>query len=160
MLAIGVCLGGFATRASEVLPANAAAALERKVSTVRRLACEARVPPAFALAVLDKESGFDNSIRGSMGEIGVSQILPSTALSLGYDVGRLADEFSYNARAGVEILKRLLVAARGDHMKALSIYRAGPRWMHLPARHQLIVQAYARSILHLMETRYADVGCQ
>ena len=134
--------------------------LDRKRSTVRALACEASVPPDFALAVLDKESGFDNDMRGSRGEIGVSQILPSTAASLGLDVKRLEREFAYNVRAGIKILQRLLAEARGDKAKALRVYRAGPRWTTLPPRPRSWVQAYSSAVFELMRTRYAGVACQ
>jgi hypothetical protein len=134
--------------------------LDSKRTTVRKLACDARVPPDFALAVLDKESGFNNGMRGSMGEIGASQILPSTAVSLGLDVKRLAAEFSYNAQAGIAILRGLLAETRGDQLKALLSYRAGPRWLGLPPRAQNRVHAYASAVVDLMRTRYSGVACQ
>ena len=134
--------------------------IDSKRTTVRNLACDARVPPDFALAVLDKESGFDNAMRGSIGEIGASQILPSTAVSFGFDVKRLAAEFSYNAQAGIAILRGLLAETRGDQLKALLTYRAGPRWLTLPPRAQNRVRAYASAVVDLMRTRYAGVSCQ
>ncbi len=139
--------------------AAASLALESKRTTVRKLACDARVPPDFVLAVLDKESGFDNAMRGSMGEIGASQILPSTALALGLDVRRLRAEFAYNVQAGIAILQNLLSAARGDQRKALCHYRAGPMWFRLPPRAQRHVRAYVSSVVEIMKTRYAGVSC-
>lgn len=117
------------------------------------------MPPDFALAVLDQESGFDNSMRGSQGEIGVSQILPATALALGFDVQRLRREFSYNARAGVTILRRLLTRSKGDRTNALREYRAGPAWARLAPRLQRYVHDYVASVEQLSRTRYAGVGC-
>ena len=73
--------------------------------TVRALACEQGVPPGFALAIIDKESGFNNQARGRRGEIGASQILPATARAWGFDTGRLAREFAYNVGAGVATVK-------------------------------------------------------
>ena len=134
--------------------------IEWKRSTVRKLACDARVPPDFALAVLDNESGFDNRMRGSMGEIGASQILPSTAVSLGLNVRRLADEFSYNAQAGIAILRSLLATTRGDQLQALCRYRAGSGLSALPPRVQSAVRAYTSAVVDLMRTRYAGVACQ
>ena len=69
--------------------------LHDKQNTVRALACDAAAPPDFALAVLDQESGFGNNMRGSLGEIGASQILPSTAVALALDLQRLARAFSW-----------------------------------------------------------------
>jgi soluble lytic murein transglycosylase-like protein len=134
--------------------------LGAKQNTVRTIACEAAVPPDFALAVLDQESGFDNSMRGSQGEIGVSQILPSTAVALGFDVHRLRREFSYNARAGIAILRKLLNQSRGDRSKALCSYRAGPGWVHLKPRYRSYVRAYVSDVELLMRKRYAGVNCQ
>jgi soluble lytic murein transglycosylase-like protein len=133
--------------------------LIQKQRKVRALACEASVPPDFALAVIDRESGFDNSMRGSRGEIGASQILPSTARALGLDIDRLAAEFAYNAKAGVAILRNLVKEARGDQHRALLAYRAGPSWQKLRPRAQAHVLAYASGVEHLMSTRYADVRC-
>ena len=133
--------------------------LVQKQSKVRALACEASVPPDFALAVFDKESGFDNRMRGSRGEIGASQILPATARALGLDVNRLAEEFAYNAKAGVAILRTLFQQARGDRHRALLAYRAGPNWSKLKPRAQARVLDYASGVERLMNTRYADVRC-
>lgn len=135
--------------------------LHDKQNTVRAIACEAEVPPDFALAVLDQESGFENNMRGSLGEIGASQILPSTAVVLGLDLQRLAREFSYNARAGVSILRGLLRQSRGNRHKALCAYLAGPGWPRLAPPLQSQVQAYVASVIEqLMQTRYAGVSCQ
>ena len=134
--------------------------LHDKQNTVRALACDAAAPPDFALAVLDQESGFGNNMRGSLGEIGASQILPSTAVALGLDLQRLAREFSYNARAGVSILRGLLNQSRGNRHTALCGYRAGPGWPRLGPRLQSQVQSYVASVEQLMQTRYAGVSCQ
>jgi soluble lytic murein transglycosylase-like protein len=130
-----------------------------KQNTVRTLACEANIPPGFALAVIDQESGFDNGMRGSHGEIGVSQILPATARALGFDLKRLGEEFAYNARSGVILLRRLLRESGGDQIKALHSYRAGPGWVALPPRARSYVRAYVDSVVELMRTRYAGVAC-
>lgn len=168
VLAAGVCTGlvgiSAETRLSpDPLHAGAVSAipeLESKRLTVRRLACEARIPPGFALAVLDKESGFNNAMRGSMGEIGASQILPATAHALGLDVRRLGAEFAYNAKAGISILRSLLHQSQGDQSRALCHYRAGPGWLRLPPRAQRRVRAYVADVIGLMKTRYAGVSCQ
>ena len=164
----GTCACGVGVVYAEHPPADSVASetstayadsIESKRSTVRKLACDARVPPDFALAVLDKESGFNNRKRGSMGEIGASQILPSTAVSLGFDVKRLANEFSYNVEAGIAILRRLLTTTRGDQLNALFRYRAGSGLLTLPPRAQSNVRAYASAVVDLMRTRYAGVAC-
>ncbi len=127
--------------------------------TVRKVACQEGVPPEFALAVIEHESKFDNTMRGSHGEIGASQILPATATALGFDPARLGSEFAYNARAGVSILKMLLRRAAGDQREASCCYRAGPRWAKLPSYKQSQVLAYARAIERL-KNNYSSLDCR
>src|ERR1700681_4723179 len=51
------------------------------------------IPPALADAVATVESAYDTGARGSSGEIGLMQVLPSTADMLGFrgDLAQLAD---------------------------------------------------------------------
>ena len=128
-------------------------------NTVRSVACEAGVPADFALAIIEHESKFSNAMRGSHDEIGASQILPATAKALGFDPARLASEFSYNARAGVTILKALLRRSAGDQKAASCCYRAGPGWSKLPAKKQSTVLAYAQTIERL-KLHYSGLDCR
>lgn len=128
-------------------------------NTVRSVACQEGVPPAFALAIIEQESKFNNAMRGSRGEIGASQILPATARALGFDPARLGRDFAYNARAGVTILKSLLRRSAGDQRKASCCYRAGPGWTKLPPKKQSIVLAYASAIERLKNT-YSGLDCR
>jgi soluble lytic murein transglycosylase-like protein len=128
-------------------------------STVRLVACEAGVPPDFALAVIEHESKFNNAMRGLHGEIGASQILPATAVALGFDPARLEREFSYNARAGVTILKMLLKRSAGNQKAASCCYRAGPGWTKLPWSKQSRILAYASTIERLQHN-YAGLDCR
>src|SRR3954463_6379710 len=45
------------------------------------------LPPALADAVATVESGYDSNARGTAGEVGLMQILPSTAAMLGHTGG-------------------------------------------------------------------------
>ncbi len=127
-------------------------------NTVRRVACDAGVPPDFALAIIEHESKFNNALRGRHGEIGASQILPRTAMALGFDTERLAKEFAYNAQAGVSILRTLLRRSEGDEHKASCVYRAGPGWTKLPLEAQSAVRAYAEAIQRL-KRNYSGLNC-
>jgi len=48
---------------------------------------EAKVDPIFVLSVIQHESGFDNQVIGSHGEIGLMQVMPATARWLAEEYG-------------------------------------------------------------------------
>lgn len=98
-------------------------------------------------------------MRGSHGEIGASQILPATAMALGFDPVRLGQEFAYNARAGVTILKMLLRRSAGDQRAASCCYRAGTGWTKLPGSKQTLVLAYAQAIERI-KSNYSGLDCR
>lgn len=79
------------------------------------------VNAALAVELAYQESNLDQSKRGAAGEIGIYQILPSTAAALGVDPTDLAQ----NIRGGILYLRQQL-AAFGDTAKALAAYNCGP----------------------------------
>jgi soluble lytic murein transglycosylase-like protein len=81
------------------------------------------VDPNLALAVAAKESSFNPNAVGSSGEIGVFQLMPATATSLGVN-----DPFDpvQNIEGGIMYLQNLLFSYGGDTAKALAAYNAGP----------------------------------
>jgi len=84
------------------------------------------LPPALADAVASVESGYDSNARGTAGEIGLMQILPSTAAMLGHTGGiveLLKPET--NIRYGVLYLAQAWRLANGDLCRSLMKYRAG-----------------------------------
>jgi hypothetical protein len=84
------------------------------------------IPPALADAVATVESAYDASARGASGEIGLMQVLPSTADMLGFrgDLVQLADPAT-NIRFGVQYLAGAWVATGGRLCDTLMKYRAG-----------------------------------
>ncbi|MCI0353602.1 MAG: transglycosylase SLT domain-containing protein [Acidobacteria bacterium] len=86
------------------------------------------VDPRLAVEVAIQESGMHhldrsgNVVRGSSGEIGVFQLLPATAASLGVDPYNLQQ----NIEGGVRYLKQQLVAFGWNPAKALAAYNCGP----------------------------------
>ena len=104
-------------------------------SLITSVANQFGVPPSIALAVAQKESGFNQAAVGSSGEIGVMQLMPATAAGLGVD----PSDLTQNVTGGVSLLASLYQQF-GNWSDALAAYNAGPT--HLAAG-----QSYASSIL-------------
>lgn len=79
------------------------------------------VDPNIALAVAQRESGYNQGARGAAGEVGVFQLMPGTAAGLGVDPYSLTD----NIRGGVMYLRQMYEQF-GNWTEALAAYNAGP----------------------------------
>lgn len=80
------------------------------------------IEPAMIKAIIMAESGFNPKAVSSRGALGLMQLMPQTAESLG-----VADAFDpgNNIDAGVRYLRQLLNHFRGDIELALAAYNAG-----------------------------------
>jgi soluble lytic murein transglycosylase-like protein len=87
---------------------------------IRITANQYGVPPEVALAVANRESGFNQGAMGAKGEIGVYQLMPSTAREVGVNASDLGD----NITGGIAYLKQQFDKF-GDWGKALAAYNAG-----------------------------------
>ena len=147
------------SRPREISPGQVASAAppRSRPELVRRIACQLGVHPALALALIEQESGFQHPVRGQAGELGAAQILPATARFRGFDMQRLQEDFAYNVRAGLSILKGLLEET-GDEAEALHAYNGGRGWRTLPPEAQRAVQRYAAQVL-ARKSRYAGASC-
>jgi soluble lytic murein transglycosylase-like protein len=79
------------------------------------------VDPAIALAVAQRETNFNQGAIGSSGEVGMFQLMPATAASLGvnpYDA-------TQNIQGGVSYLAQMY-SMFGDWNDALAAYNWGP----------------------------------
>lgn len=88
--------------------------------------------PWLVYAVIDVESGFDPDLVGAAGEVGLMQLLPSTAgLVARGEFGlvelprRLLFDPAWNVRLGTAYLGELVRASGGDLARALAAYNAG-----------------------------------
>jgi Transglycosylase SLT domain len=118
---------------ASVLP-QTVSSLPRAVGLKRQLyldifqqrAREQSVPAELVDAVAFVESAYDPSAIGQAGEIGIMQVMPSTAAMLGFQGNRaqLADADT-NIRYGVQYLAGAVRQAGGDLCRALMKYRAG-----------------------------------
>lgn len=82
----------------------------------------AGVPAWLALAIAQRESGFDNTRVGSKGEIGIFQLMPSTAAQLGVD----PTDPVQNIAGGVAYIAQALRTFGGDAQKAAAAFNCGP----------------------------------
>jgi soluble lytic murein transglycosylase-like protein len=103
------------------------------------------LPPAIAEAVMAVESGYNPGAIGGVGEIGLMQILPSTARMLGF-AGSNAELAlpENNIRYGVTYLAQAWRIAGGDLCTATMKYRAGhgeTRFSYLSVNYCLAVRA-------------------
>jgi soluble lytic murein transglycosylase-like protein len=104
-------------------------------SLITSVANQFGVPPSIALAVAQKESGFNQAAVGSSGEIGVMQLMPATAAGLNVN----PSDLNQNVQGGVSLLSSLYQQF-GNWGDALAAYNAGPT--HLAAG-----RSYASSVL-------------
>ena len=99
---------------------------------IRAAALRAGLPPEFVASVAKVESAMKPNAVSPKGAIGVMQLMPATAKSLGAD----PNDVSQNIDAGARLLRDLLLKYDGDVVKALSAYNAGPgavaRYQGLP----------------------------
>ncbi len=111
------------------VPTTACPALaDEEVEKLISLAAEKNAIPANLIrAVMRQESAFRPCAVSTAGAMGLMQIMPSTAETLG-----LEDAFSpgENVDAGARYLKQLLDRYHGDRRLALGAYNAGPNRVH------------------------------
>lgn len=130
-----VMIAGF--EADEALPETPAAPVAPTVAVVAK-APEAKaapdpktlvhaaaqrngLPAAFVESVAKVESGMDPRAVSPKGALGVMQLMPSTARTLGAD----PMDTEQNIDAGARLLRELLMKYGGDVSKALAAYNAG-----------------------------------
>ena len=89
-------------------------------------AAKAGLPYALVDAVMKIESGYDPSVIGGVGEMGLMQVRPATAAMLGFKgpPAALADPAT-NIHYGATYLAQAWHLAKGDVCRALMKYRAG-----------------------------------
>lgn len=88
---------------------------------VRDAARRSGLPPEFVESVAQVESGFRADAVSPKGALGIMQLMPGTARTLGADPRDTAQ----NIDAGTRLLRELLLKYDGDVVKALAAYNAG-----------------------------------
>ncbi|MBU2702011.1 soluble lytic murein transglycosylase-like protein [Sporomusaceae bacterium BoRhaA] len=82
------------------------------------------VDPKLAQAIARAESDYSPSAVSSAGAVGVMQLMPETAASLGV---RDIQDPRQNIDGGVQYLKQMLTTFNGDVSMAVAAYNAGPQ---------------------------------
>jgi soluble lytic murein transglycosylase-like protein len=126
-------------------PLGVTDARSRYRALIEKEAARAGLAPEIAEAVMGVESGFNPGAIGGVGEIGLMQILPSTARMLGFS-GTLAELAvpETNIHYGVTYLAKAWRLAGGDLCTATMKYRAGhgeTRFSHLSVNYCLAVRS-------------------
>ncbi len=139
-------------------PVPAADARARFLPLIAREAAGTGLPLAVADAVARIESGYDPTVVGSVGEVGLMQVRPTTAAMLGFrgTVAELAAP-EINVRYGVRYLAEAWRRADGDLCRALMKYRAGHGSEVMSPLSQLYC-ARAQAILADPEARLAHAS--
>jgi soluble lytic murein transglycosylase-like protein len=117
---------------------------------VRNAAVAENLPPEIAEAVADVESGFNPRAVGGVGEIGLMQVLPSTARMLGFaePLPKLFDPET-NVRFGVRYLASAWRKTGADICATVMKYRAG----HGETRYSQRSVAYCIRVRQLLAER-------
>jgi hypothetical protein len=91
---------------------------------IREIAARHRVSPELIMAIIEAESRFDAHAVSRRGAVGLMQLMPSTAATLG-----VSDPFDprENIDAGVRHLRAMMATFPGDLPLALAAYNAGEK---------------------------------
>ncbi|MDY6961195.1 MAG: lytic transglycosylase domain-containing protein [Pseudomonadota bacterium] len=103
-------------------PVAAARSNPQIAALVRRIARQEGVDENEFLALVYQESRFNPCARSSAGAIGLAQLMPATAASLGVEIYDIED----NLRGGARYYRRQLDRHGGNVALALAAYNAGP----------------------------------
>jgi soluble lytic murein transglycosylase len=120
---------------------------------------------ALVHGITRQESSFDRSVVSHAGARGMMQLMPGTAgeearkAGIGYDLGRLTSDPSYNVLLGSNYARRMVGNYNGSFVLAVAAYNAGPgnvnKWVRRygdPRRGDVDVLRWIEQI-PFMETR-------
>ena len=97
-------------------------------NAIHQAANEHHIDPKVIEAIIEQESGFNPKAVSQSGAMGLMQLMPETAKSLGVKNPFNPEE---NIRAGTKYFSSLLSRYHGNVILALSAYNAGPNNVEL-----------------------------
>lgn len=110
---------------------------------------------SFVKAVIKQESGFQTKVTSHCGAMGLMQLMPATASSLGV---KDAYDPEQNIAGGTKYLKGLLDRFGGDKSLALAAYNAGPnavaKYNGIPPYKE--TQNYVKNIMSMYQKYSSD----
>ncbi len=123
--------------------------LEEFGSFINAASLQYAIDPALVRAVIHAESNFNPNARSPKGAMGLMQLMPATARSLGVlDASIPAN----NIKGGVQYLATLLKRFKGDISLAAAAYNAGPeaveKYVGVPPYDETVVYVQRVKILH------------
>jgi soluble lytic murein transglycosylase-like protein len=112
-----------AQTSSSTAPATGAGASTAFGAEIDAAAASNGIDPALLKGLVSQESGFDPNARSGAGALGLTQLMPGTAASLG--VTNPLDP-AQSLQGGAKYLRQQLDRFGGDEKLALAAYNAGP----------------------------------
>jgi hypothetical protein len=110
---------------------------------------EYAIDPALVRAVIHAESNFNPKAKSPKGAMGLMQLMPATARSLGVLDASVP---AHNIKGGVKYLATLLKRFKGDIGLAAAAYNAGPeavdKYLGVPPYDETVVYVQRVKILH------------
>lgn len=106
---------------------------------------ELGIDPALGLSIAKAESKFKHNLRSPYGAVGVFQLLPSTAKTLGINPYYLSD----NIRGGLMYYK-MMYRMFGSTEMALAAYNAGP----VAVKKQNAIPNHSKNFVNMIMTNY------
>jgi soluble lytic murein transglycosylase-like protein len=123
-LASATTTGPASTGTNAVRPATSAPAdVAPFGAEIEAAAARHGIDPALLKGLIRQESGFDPAARSGAGAVGLTQLMPGTAASLGVTD---ATDPAQSIEGGAAYLAQQLQRFGGDPAKALAAYNAGP----------------------------------
>ena len=139
--------GTYSYRPSNSLKPQNEAYRQMLLPYVVREACSAGIPAGLLDALIIQESRYNALAVSNKGAIGLTQLMPGTAMKIGAD----AYSVEGNIRGGAAYLRSMMETFGGQTHLALAAYNAGPgavlRYGGIPAFRE--TQGYVASILGL-----------
>jgi len=111
------------TSLSAATPAAGNAGASAYDAPIAQAAARYGIDPALLHGLIQQESGFDPNARSSSGALGLTQLMPGTATSLG--VSNPLDPLQ-SIEGGARYLSQMLSRFGGNTADALAAYNAGP----------------------------------